>query len=111
MAKLVVAFCEYRGWTCTDDSYDWAEDARDYPVGLGDTKEEAIAEFKAEKFEKCLKCNPNDLKGCSDCVEVYENEFEGEKIPDLCTFCSGSGEGMTQGTICFVCKGRGRNNE
>jgi len=38
--------------------------------------------------------------GCKDCnyTGVHEN---------LCEYCSGSGEGMTDGSRCYHCKGKG----
>lgn len=42
-----------------------------------------------------------DDDGASDCLE-HEDD-----APGICSNCSGSGEGMFDGSVCYVCKGRG----
>jgi DnaJ-class molecular chaperone len=51
---------------------------------------------------------------CDDCKPEYDDEdFNNDEIMCYCTNCSGSGEGMHDGTRCSECHGSGvvSNNE
>lgn len=44
-------------------------------------------------------------------AEFYDEEPEEnseDEFPKLCLFCDGSGEGIHDGKICFMCEGKGR---
>lgn len=70
---------------------------------------------------KCPECDGNgyfatEIGGCgmdgeNDTRETIQEQCQRcngtGSIPDICPTCDGSGEGMTDGTICLTCRGRG----
>jgi RecJ-like exonuclease len=42
-----------------------------------------------------------------DAYDDPSEELEDETESDICSNCSGSGEGMHDGSTCYVCKGSG----
>jgi DnaJ-class molecular chaperone len=52
---------------------------------------------------------------CDECKPEYDDEeFNNDATINYCHNCSGSGEGMYDGTVCWRCNGRGvinRHNE
>ncbi len=41
-----------------------------------------------------------------DFISESESQDEDDE-PGICSNCSGSGEGMHDGTTCYICKGKG----
>ncbi len=42
-----------------------------------------------------------------DGIEDESEELEEETESDICTNCNGSGEGMYDGSTCYICNGSG----
>jgi len=60
-------------------------------LGTCDYGGEEVLAYLLDRDRRCPECNDND-------------DLE---VPELCTQCNGSGEGMYDGTRCTTCHGRG----
>ena len=103
LTALSTALKQYSRWVAARNYLATHGISRRFLAGVGDAEGEELSECVVcqELFAHDLMEQTQIGPVCNDCFE------DNQEDPGLCGHCSGSGEGMHDGSRCMYCRGSG----